>query len=145
MTMNSQAMQPTIPMGSTVLVDTGAYQNQPPERYDLVIFQYQEKSSPVPIQQPPPGAEICYRVIALPGETVEILPDGILINGAPADLPPGLSYNPAPISEEYRRFNSLTLPADGYYLLGDNTDKALDSRYWGFIRSNQILGKVRWP
>jgi len=145
MTMNSRAMEPTLPLGSSIAVDTAAYQNRSPERYDVVIFEYKNKSSAVPIQQPPDGAEICYRIIGLPGETVEIVPSGILINGAPAALPSGLRYNPAPISEQYRRFNSLTLPADGYFVLGDNTDKALDSRYWGFIREEQILGKVEQP
>lgn len=145
MTMTSRAMEPTLPLGSNLEVNTAAYRNQNPERFDVVIFQYKRKSGAVPIQQPQDGAEICYRIIGLPGETVEIVPSGILINGAPADLPSGLRYNPAPISEQYRRFNSLTLPVDGYFVLGDNTEKALDSRYWGFIRKEQILGKVEQP
>lgn len=140
--MVSRAMEPTIQSGDRISIDENAYNSRRPERYDIIVFRYVEKTSPVPIQQPPAGAEICYRIVALPGESVEILPGGLLINGAPLDPPDGVSYSPAPNSAEYRRFNSLKLPADGYYLLGDNTKKALDSRYWGFIRENQILGKV---
>jgi len=145
LSMQSRAMEPTIPYGSNVEVDLRAYDNEDPLRYDVVLFKYRERPGLGTLPQPDDGAEITYRVIGLPGETVEVREDGIRVNGSPLDLPPGLFYMPAPQSNKVDRFNKMTLPEDGYYLLGDNTNKALDSRYWGAVRRNRILGKVRIP
>lgn len=145
LTMSASAMEPTIPAGSTFAIDADAYEDQDPRRFDIVTFIYRSRTGLRPIQQPPDGAEICYRIVGLPGERVEVTAEGLRINGQPIDLPAGLEVQPAPVSEEYHRYNSVNLPANAYYLLGDNTNKALDSRYWGFIRRDQITGKVVLP
>ena len=144
LTMQSEAMDPTLPFGSSFDVDYDAYNNnRAPERYDLVIFSY-ERTAPTDrsIREPDSGTLICYRVVGLPGEKVEVREQQVFIDGVRLPLPGGIVYHAAPPSESNARFNELELPADAYYLLGDNSEKALDSRYWGYVRRDQIVGKV---
>lgn len=141
LTMQSEAMAPTVPRGSTFQIDRDAYTRRGPERFDIIVFEYQ----PVVegnIQEPARGEEISYRVIGLPGETVEVTEAGVSINGSLLQLPPQLQYRPAPPSGDYRRFNRVTLPGNAYFLLGDNTQRALDGRYWGWVTRERIRGRV---
>ncbi len=143
LTMQSEAMAPTLPFGTSFKVDYGAYTREPPRRYDLIIFAYERTAGPeTSIQQPEPGTLICYRVIGLPGEMVEIRDNQVFINKVRMPLPGGVVYRPAPESEDFARFNRILLPRNGYFVLGDNSEKALDSRYWGFVRRDQFVGKV---
>lgn len=115
------------------------------ERFDIVVF-------------PPPDEEdtqYIKRVIGLPGDTVEYREDVLYLNGEPTEqyfLPENL-----PEEESYYssgNFNLLTLlgeeevPEGHYFLLGDNRLNSRDSRSFGFISDEEILGKVSlryWP
>jgi signal peptidase I len=88
------------------------------------------------------------RVAALPGEVVEVTDAGLRIDGKPAALPSHLSHvahhpprRTAPAHPPLTKY-PFTVPSDGYFVLGDNVDNALDSRYWGALDSSKILGKV---
>lgn len=140
--MQSDAMAPALPRGAAFRVDYGAYTRDDPQRFDIVVFEYQPIAEASNVQAPQRGTEISYRVIGLPGETVEITADGIHIDGEHLRLPSGLAYQPAPPSASYERFNEVTLPENAYFLLGDNSARALDSRYWGWVTRERIRGKV---
>ncbi len=140
--MKTAAMQPTIPEGSTFSVQLDAFESEAPFRYELVMFQYQAQELSPPIQQPADGSVICFRIVGLPGETIELTNAGLFINGQPAPPLPGIRFEPAPDSSEFQRFNSVTLPEGAYFLLGDNSPRALDGRYWGYVTIDQIQGKV---
>lgn len=140
--MQTPAMEPTLPQGSRFAMDDSAFDGRGPERFSLVVFEYQNNTFTEPVQAPADGTRICYRVVGMPGEMVEVTPNGILINGEQIRGPAGVRYEPAPDSERYTRFNRLQLSEDGYYLLGDNSQRAWDSRYWGEVKRTQILGRV---
>ena len=87
------------------------------------------------------------RVIGLPGESLEIHDDGIYIDGrreAQPERMAGIHYvarvlrSPLPaVGYPYK------IPADSYFLVGDNTTNSFDSRFWGALPKQNILGRVR--
>lgn len=120
-------MEPTIPAGSTVTIDYAAYQAVQPERFDIVAFHPDEW----------PTSIFIFRVIGLPGETVTLTDAAVLIDGEKVSPPHALRYALA-----VSGINQTNLTATQFFLLGDNTSQARDSRYLGRIKRGQILGKV---
>ncbi len=111
-------------------------------RRDVVVFKYPED----------PERDFIKRVIGLPGETLELRNKKIFINGQPLDEPyvhflappthvrPGdPDYTPYDVRENY---GPVTVPADHYFVMGDNRDNSQDSRYWGFLPRGYIKGKA---
>lgn len=124
-------------------LDTAAYSRRNPDRFDIILFVYEPATGIQRVQEPPRGAEISYRVVGLPGEAVEVTREGVRVNGSLLRMPRGLDYQPAPESAEFTRFNRVLLPEDAYYVLGDNSEVALDSRYWGWVPRKNIVGKIQ--
>jgi len=109
-----------------------------PKRADVIVFIYPED----------PKKDFIKRLVAFAGETVEIKNGTIYINGKPL-LDPVFSqryyYNRGRLSEEGEK---ITVPADSFFVLGDNSASSQDSRYWGFVPHKNILGKallIYWP
>lgn len=109
-----------------------------PKRGDVIVFIYPED----------PKKDFIKRLVAFPGETVEIKNGTIYINDKPL-LDPVFSqkyyYNRGRLSEEGEK---ITVPADSFFVLGDNSASSQDSRYWGFVPHKNILGKallIYWP
>ena len=132
------------------------------ERGDVVVFKYPRD----------PRAEYLMRVIGLPGETIQLQRDSILINGVPlaeAKTMVDPDHRGNVLKEissqgqgEYRAFYAagetisdqfdegakygvrqpFLIPRGEYFLLGDNRDNSFDSRYWGSLQANSITGKV---
>ena len=128
------AMKPTIKSGETVQADISAYETADPQRWELVVFR-----SPVMEDR-----TWIFRVIGMPGETISFDEDGLLIDGKPAELPDHLrdvSYS-APAGELNGVDHPFKVPESSYYVLGDNPAKASDSRHWGAVGREAILGKV---
>jgi len=125
--MPSSSMEPTIPANSKVTIDYSTYKTEPPARFDIVAF------------HPPvyTNAIFLFRVIGLPGETVQIKTNGILIDEKEIIPPNGLKYIP-----RIPGTNDITLNSTEYFLLGDNTKNARDCRYFGPINKTTIIGKV---
>jgi signal peptidase I len=99
-------------------------------------------------------ADLVKRVIGLPGETISLSGHGyVLINGKRLDetwLPSsvqGTTY-PGPAGNAYALDQPYKIPADEYFVMGDNRDDSCDSRYWGPLAGSLIVGKVDvriWP
>ena len=125
--MGSDAMEPTIPKGSKCIVDFDAYSSTAPARFDVVVF------------RPPQDKNVlfCFRIIGLPGETIQITKEAVFIDGKELTLPNTLLYIPRPSGGSQTK-----LSPSHYFLLGDNTSNARDSRYFGPIERSEILGKV---
>lgn len=111
-----------------------------PKRGDVIVFIYPED----------PKKDFIKRLIALPGETVEIRAGNIYINGVLNQEP--LLYNRyyynRPESDFGKEGMVVKVPQDSYYVLGDNTSSSRDSRYWGFVPVKNVLGKavlIYWP
>lgn len=125
---SGNSMQPILDANDVVLVNRLAYDIGAPERFDIVVFEREDKKKNVK------------RVIGLPGETIQIK-DGLLyIDGAPLKAENGLEK----VSLAGRAGKPVTLSEDEYFLLGDNRDSSEDSRFSniGNIKKEQILGKV---
>ena len=134
----SSSMEPTIKSGSKVIVDTQAFDHNDPERFDLVVF------------SPPhsPEEQFVFTVIGLPGETIKLDSSGLRIDGTEIKHPNGIDYiaadktiKLAPVNGIEIR-NEASLGPDQYFVLGDNTTNALDSRFFGPIRRQAIHGKI---
>ena len=125
------SMQPTLADGDSLMVDKLSYRFKDPERYDIVVFPYRH------------GEEtyIIKRVIGLPGETVQIMPDGrILVNGEVLPEHYGLEV----IKNPGRAAEPVTLGTDEYFLMGDNRNNSLDSRdaSIGNVKRSDLIGKA---
>jgi len=115
------------------------YPFDPPERGDIVVFD--------PPDPPVSGGDKPYikRVIGLPGETVEIRGGSIFIDGQQLDE----SYLPGASTSCGRRgCDPITVPEGHVYVLGDNRDNSSDSRFFGAVPVDAIVGKAwltYWP
>jgi signal peptidase I len=120
------SMEETLPGESYILVDKLAYQQNPPQRGDIVVFM-------LPMD---PEQGMIKRVIGLPGETVSIDNGQVSINGTPIAEP--YTSKKATYSGEWE------IPTGQYFVLGDNRPDSSDSHSWGFVPSENITGKAVW-
>ena len=111
------------------------------KRRDIIVFKYPED----------PERDFIKRVIGLPGETIEVREKKVYINGTALDEPYVHFLAPPSAPSELHevtsfdvreRFGPVTVPADQYFMMGDNRDNSADSRYWGFLRRDYIKGKA---
>jgi signal peptidase I len=110
------------------------------KRGDVVVFKYPEE----------PERDFIKRVIGLPGETLEVRDKKVYINGQPLDepyvhflAPPAMSeYNEVTSFDVRERYGPVTVPADQFFMMGDNRDNSQDSRYWGFLPRDLVKGKA---
>jgi signal peptidase I len=133
--MTSGSMEPSIKVGDKIDADYTAYVNADPERWDVVVF------------EPPaePDKIWVHRIVGLPGETIDIVDGKAVINGAVQPVPEkmlGITYFADRASEMKVAF-PYKIPDGNYFLLGDNTHNALDSRYIGPIPRANIVAKVK--
>ncbi len=109
-----------------------------PQRGDIIVFIYPEDRK----------KDFIKRLVGLPGETVEIKSGSIFIDGKPL-MEPLFSrryyYNRGDFTQEGQK---IVVPADNYFVLGDNSASSKDSRYWGFVPHKNVLGRavlIYWP
>lgn len=138
MTQGSSVMEPTIKAGDVITIDLAAYRSGMPARWDVILFDSPTSGS----------GQWTSRVVGLPGEVIEVTDAGLRINGKAVGLPPhvritsykpprdGLSAVPGPVKYPY------TVPPNSYFLMGDNVENALDSRFWGALAESKVIGKV---
>ncbi len=134
-TIPSGSMQNTIMQGDRIFGNRLAYIKDDPDRYDIIIFKYPDDTSKTFIK----------RVIGLPGETVEIKNGNVYINGSDEPLDDSFCAE-----ETEGEFGPYVVPEDSYFVMGDNRNNSLDSRYWKntFVSKDQILAKAvfrYWP
>jgi signal peptidase I len=125
------SMNPTFATSQYLIVDEFSYRFESPSRGDVIVFKYPKDQTKSFIK----------RVIGLPGETVEVLPDKFLIKNKahPEGFTIPEPYIDAPVA--YRGNVTLTLSADEYFVMGDNRDQSFDSRAWGAVRRGLITGR----
>lgn len=134
------SMRPTFLEGDRIFVDKVSYRFHVPERGDIVVFRY-------PLE---PKKDFVKRLIGMPGEELEIHKGRILVNGEPLSNPPFSDYyyynrNDWLYGAEGKVFK---VPADAYFVLGDNSAHSSDGRNWGFVPKRNMVGKaflIWWP
>jgi len=126
-------MEPNLHDGQYVLVNKTAYWfGRDPGRGDVIILDAPDD----------PDYDRIKRVIGLPGETVEVRPDGsVYIDGQYLEEP----YLP---EDAIGRTGTWTVPEGQYFVLGDNRSVSYDSRSWGALPRENVVGKawfIIWP
>ncbi len=161
----SGSMIPTLLVGDFILVkkyeyglrvpltNKLIYENNYPNRGDVIVFQY------------PENTKINYikRVVGVPGDKVQYINKSLLINGKPLKLKKVDDYEFSNINlsnetvyiedngnKQYLILNNsdrgigfeFNVPDDSYFVLGDNRDNSNDSRYWGTVHKNNLIGEA---
>ena len=109
---------------------------RPIRRGDIVVFKFPEE----------PERDFIKRVIGLPGETVELRNQTVLINGQP--LTEAYAHYLFPPAEEgqtgdiRRKYGPVTVPESHFFMMGDNRDDSQDSRFWGFLPQSYVKGRA---
>jgi signal peptidase I len=160
----SESMENTLLIGDYLLVDKAHYGHggiwgkilpyRDVQRGDIIVFRY-------PVH---PAQHFVKRVVGVPGDRVRLVNKQVFVNGHPLDES-YVVYNghgpdeyrdnfPSPQHaggaveskwwlemRKYVRRGELTIPPNSYFVLGDNRDESLDSRYWGFVPRENIIGR----
>ncbi|HBY93477.1 MAG TPA: signal peptidase I [Chloroflexi bacterium] len=125
------SMEPTLHEGQYLIVNKLIYYLHPPQRGDIIVFAFPKG----------PERDFIKRVIGLPGDTVEIRPGEVLVNGESIQEP----YHPESVMYSYP---PTTLGPNEYFVLGDNRNNSSDSHTWGLLERKYIIGKAwlsYWP
>lgn len=165
-TIPSRSMYPTLDVGDYIVISKFGYGNydlfgidilntslyKEIDRGDVMIFDYPKQ----------PDLDYIKRVIGLPGDHIEIKNKLLTVNGVQlerkvisedesiriyTELLDSTSYQ---IAINYKRQNTqlkaidLSVPANHYFVLGDNRDNSNDSRYWGFVPKENMIGKLAY-
>ena len=164
----SGSMMPTLLVGDFILVNKFSYgvrlpvinakilDTGEPERGDVAVFRYPKN----------PSTDYIKRVIGLPGDTVSYYNKQLFINGEPAKQQAQGTYigtgSGVSMSGAKKRLEHLlgvdhdilidegrgtiegefTVPEGHYFVMGDNRDNSNDSRYWGFVPEENLVGKA---
>lgn len=127
----SISMQPNLKEGDLVLVNRLVYNFSEPKRGDVIVFQNPINPEDVPYIK---------RIIGLPGDTVLIGQGKVMINGQLLSEP----Y----LSVTTQRGGEFTIPEGEYFVMGDNRNNSSDSRAWGNVPAEHIIGRaeaIYWP
>ena len=169
----SSSMEETLQINDRLIIEKISYRLHDPERRDIVVF-YAPPTAAIcsgSLSAPPPKDAFIKRIIGLPGDTVEFKNAQVFVNGQALDEPyivqesnnPAASETLVPVEsvlvpnlatpdDQTQRFVNqpvkVTIPQSSYLVMGDNRNNSCDSRYWGFVPRENLIGKtfVRfWP
>ena len=131
-------MYSTLHHSEFVLVNKLAYVRSEPQHGDIVVFNYPQD----------PSEQFVKRIIAIPGDTIEIRQGTVYVNGGKINEPYVSRGAQLAGFTSRDELASRTVPADAYFVMGDNRRGSRDSREWGFLPRKFIVGKVwlaYWP
>ncbi len=125
------AMAPTLIPADMLFVNKAIYKFSEPQRGDVIVFKYPDD----------PSLFFIKRIAGLPGEKLEIRDGQLVINGKIVkSIAPGGGYlNAGGYGQEGQ---VIEIPKENYFVLGDNTLNSKDSRYWGFVPKENLIGKA---
>jgi signal peptidase I len=165
----SGSMRPTLLEGDVVLVDRLAYDFKVPiTGIAIARISDPERGDVVTFASPKDGARLIKRIVAVPGDVVEMQNEVLYINGKAAEyadqslvqepLERGLELRAIRATERVhdrsrtvqflpdvaarRSFGPIVVPVDSYFMLGDNRDNSQDSRYIGFVPRHLLIGRA---
>ncbi len=168
----SGSMKPTVLEGDLVFVNKLAYDLKIPfTTQHLARWADPARGDIVVCFSPDEGTRLLKRVIGVPGDTIELRNDRLVLNGQPVayaapgrlssgtrnleaaepgsaffatEALPGHAHEimVLPRRPALRSFGPLTIPAGSYFVMGDNRDNSRDSRYFGFVSRDEIVGQA---
>lgn len=143
----SSSMEPTLLIGDHLLVNRLSYVMKvpltdivfltlgEPKRGDIIVFRY-------PLDK---SKDFIKRVIATGGDTLEIRNKQVYINGRKTDDKWAYfaenTIIPGDISPK-DNLGPIVVPKGSFFVMGDNRDRSLDSRFWGFVEKEHLVGKA---
>jgi len=140
----SGSMIPTLSIGDHILVNKFIYGIKlpftdlivvpisTPQRGDIIVFKYPEDES----------KDFIKRVVGTSGDVVEVRNKEVYVNGAHLDNA-HVQHVDREIHQDRRdNFGPATVPQESYFVMGDNRDQSLDSRFWGFVKEPKIRGQA---
>ncbi len=127
---SGSSMDPTFQNGEYLIVDELSYRLHEPERGDVIIFRYPKDTTKFFIK----------RIVGLPGETV-------IVNGKSVTIkneanPEGIELDESFLAHESYSNTRMTLKGDEYFVMGDNRPASSDSRIWGPLSRDLIVGRA---
>ncbi|MHB8421489.1 MAG: signal peptidase I [Leptospirales bacterium] len=141
----SGSMIPTLDVGDQILVYKLSYGLRSPfgdhywihfhgpARGDVVVFRYPKDES----------KDFIKRVVGVPGDHVSVRKKVVYVNGRPQKEPYIQYIQPFETDQPGRdNMPEVVVPPGKYFVMGDNRDDSYDSRFWGFVKRNKILGKA---
>lgn len=148
----TESMKPTILVGDHFFLDKVAFPANYPEALRAYLPRRSvERGDIVAFKSPTEGSiPFVKRVIAVGGDTVELKNKSVYVNGEKLDeqykihVDQTTYYEDPWTPEELKirdNYGPITVPENSYFVMGDNRDNSNDSRYWGCITSNDIIGK----
>lgn len=130
-----QSMEPNFSSGDYLIIDQLSYRIREPQRGEVIVFKYPNI----------PSQRYIKRIIGLPGETIEIRDGQVFVSGTVLDETDYLfDFN----FTDNKGFKSATLADNEYFVMGDNRLASYDSRVWGVLPRQNIIGRVfirPWP
>lgn len=166
------SMKPTIVEGDRVFVSKLAYDLKVPyTTWHIAEWKAPQRGAIVVFRSPVDGTRLIKRIVGLPGDTLAMVNDQLVINGRKLAYEPvgrlvgnDFPANGDSIAYEYnedlhgsrhpvmflpqrramRSFGPVTIPEGKYFMMGDNRDNSADSRYFGFVDRSLILGQARY-
>jgi signal peptidase I len=140
----SISMEDTLLIGDRVLVDRISWRFSDPQRGDIVVF-----------HPPFAGPVLIKRIIGLPGDVVSVRDGAVYVNGRRLDEPYVRRVDGQPVPSEpfsnglpWSLQEPYTVPADNYFVMGDNRVDSGDSREFGPVPRAQLVGRAfarYWP
>ena len=132
---DGMSMEPTLHNSEYILVNKAAYVFHAPHRGDVIVFEYPLDTS----------VDYVKRIIAIPGDIISVVGEKVTVDGVTLREPYINSSDPFnPFAPIYNR----TIPPNSYFVMGDNRGNSSDSRQWGLVPRQNIIGQatfVYWP